>query len=268
MDQIEAAVISNNRFFADSVHPNRRIAATRLMWLECPKIATEARPGQFVMVRCADLPLPRPFSIHQSRQDSIAILYSVFAEGKGTAWLGERREDDKLTLLGPLGNGFSLDRPHPGLLLVAGGIGLAPLYFLAQLAAGRGLDVTMLLGAQTGSLIYPRHLLPPGVAVFTATDDGSAGHHGPVTDLICEHSVESGQVFACGPVAMYRDMASRKKEFGLDGKSIQLSLEAVMACGHGACYGCTIRTTRGLRQVCRDGPVFDLDDMVWDDTRI
>jgi dihydroorotate dehydrogenase electron transfer subunit len=268
LNQVEAIVVSNDRFFADSAYPNTRIAATQLMWLDCPQIAAEARPGQFVMVRCGDLTLPRPFSIHQSRQDGIAILYSVFSEGKGTSWLAKRRADDRLTVLGPLGNGFTIDRSKGRLLLVAGGIGVAPLCFLAQVAAERALPATLLLGAQTGSLIYPRRLLPPGLEVVMATDDGSAGHHGPVTDLIREHSGEASQIFACGPPAMYRGMASLLGSPGLAGRSIQISLEAVMACGHGACYGCTVRTSRGLRQVCRDGPVFELEEMVWDGTGV
>jgi dihydroorotate dehydrogenase electron transfer subunit len=266
LHQVEATIISNQRFFADSVHPNKRITGTRLMWMDCPEIAAEARPGQFVMVRCGDLTLPRPFSLHQVRQDSIALLYSVFAEGQGTTWLGERRADDKLAVLGPLGNGFTVDDSARRLLVVAGGIGVAPLHFLAQQAVDAGKKVTLMLGAQTGSLLYPRHLLPR-VDILTATDDGSAGYHGPVTALVKEHSRYADQVFACGPLAMYRDMAPKPEEFGLEAKPVHVSLEAVMACGHGACYGCTIKTTRGLKQVCKEGPVFALDEVLWEEMR-
>jgi len=131
------------------------------MWLESPLVASQAQPGQFVMVRCGDgdkFQLRRPFSIHQIDGKKLALLFNVV--GKGTHWLSQYQTGNNLDLLGPLGNGFSI---HPGsqnLLLVAGGIGIAPLVFLAQKAAKPGGSVRLLLGAQTKSQLYPKTSSP------------------------------------------------------------------------------------------------------------
>ncbi len=266
MNQVQATVISNTAFFPDFVHSEgKRVRGAYLMWLECPAIAHQARPGQFIMVRCGDLLLPRPFSVHQVKSDSIALLYNVLDSGRGTPWLADCSRDERLDLFGPLGNGFEIEPSAKQLLLVAGGIGIAPLYFLAQHAASKGLKVTLLLGAETGSLLYRQQLLPAGIEVVIATDDGSAGKHGRVTALVPYHAAVADQVFACGPLPMYRDIAERKTELGFEGKPVKVSLEAVMACGHGACYGCTVKTRHGLKEVCKDGPVFDLDEVVWEE---
>jgi dihydroorotate dehydrogenase electron transfer subunit len=263
--QVQASVISNVSFFPDASRAlERRIRDVRLMWLECPDIAAATRPGQFVMVRCGDLTLPRPLSVHQVKHDSIALFFAVLADGKGTPWLAARRPDDKVEVFGPLGNGFAIDPSARSLVLVAGGMGVAPLYSLAQQAVSGGLKVSLLVGARSGALLYPRRLLPSGVLVFPATDDGSSGHGGPVTSLIPGHVAGCDQVFACGPAAMYRQMAEDRQTLGLAGTPVQVSLEAVMGCGHGVCYGCTIKTRQGVRQVCKDGPVFELDDIRWD----
>ncbi len=265
MKQVQASVVSNVSFFPEALQTlDRRISDVRLMWLECPDVAAETRPGQFVMVRCGDLPLPRPLSVHQVKNDSIALFFAVLADGKGTQWLGKRRPDDAVQVLGPLGGGFNIVPSARRLGLIAGGMGIAPLYLLAQHALSRGLRVTLLMGARSGKLLYPRHLLPAGIDVFHATDDGSSGHHGMVTSLIGGHLEGCDDVFACGPLAMYRQLARDRQVPGLAGKPVQVSLEAVMGCGHGVCYGCTIKTRQGLRQVCKEGPVFELDDVVWD----
>jgi dihydroorotate dehydrogenase electron transfer subunit len=263
--QVRASVISNNSFFPQALQDmDRRISDVRLMWLECPEVAAEARPGQFVMVRCGDFPLPRPLSVHQVKNDSIALFFAVIVDGKGTQWLGGRRPDDAVQVLGPLGRGFDVAPSARNVVLVAGGMGIAPLHFLAQHALSEGIRVTLLMGARSGALLYPRHLLPPGIRVFSATDDGSSGQRGPVTSLIPGHIEGSDQVFACGPAAMYRHVAEERQPLGLGGKPVQVSLEAVMGCGHGACFSCTIKTRQGLRQVCKDGPIFELDDIMWD----
>lgn len=264
MEYVKASVISNSSFFPDAMRPfDRRTVDIRMMWLECPSIARGTKPGQFVMVRCGDLTLPRPLSVHQVKDDGIALFFSVVAEGKGTAWLSERHQGDEVPIFGPMGNGFSLNTATRSVLLVAGGIGIAPLYPLAQLTAARHLKTTLLDGARTGKLLYPRQMLPAGVDSFSSTEDGTTGEKGMVTSMIRDHIGEVDQVFACGPVAMYRQMSEQKEVFGLKGKQVQVSLETVMGCGHGACYGCTITTKQGLKQVCKDGPVVDLDDISW-----
>jgi dihydroorotate dehydrogenase electron transfer subunit len=230
-----------------------------LLWLEAPQIAKQTKPGQFVMVRCGEndeYPLRRPFSIHQREEDKIALLFNIV--GSGTQWLAQRTSGDKLDLLGPLGNGFSIGPDSKKLLMIAGGIGIAPLVFLAEEAIKRGLEVTLLYGASTAAQLYPH--LPDGLV--TATEDGSVGTKGLITDLLPDFIGEANQIFACGPLPMYRTMAKMPE---LKNKSVQISLEVRMGCGLGVCYGCTVKTKNGLKQVCQDGPIFELNDILWEE---
>ena len=235
-----------------------------LIWLESPQIVAEAKPGQFVMVRCGEETLlRRPLSIHQlADKTKLAFLFTV--AGKGTHWLSQRQAGDNIDLLGPLGSGFSIHPASHNLLLVAGGIGIAPLCFLAQEALNQGCSVRLLLGASTASQLYPKHFLPAETELIIATEDGTAGRKGMVTDLLPDFVGWADQIFACGPTLMYRAMADQKQRL-LKAKSTQISLEVRMGCGLGVCYGCTVKTKNGLKQVCKDGPVFDLQDILWDE---
>jgi dihydroorotate dehydrogenase electron transfer subunit len=252
---IQAPVISNEE----------AMPGVRLLWLEAQQIARVASPGQFVMVCCGrENLLRRPMSIHRTDKDKskIALLFTVV--GKGTSWLSQRQPGEKLDLLGPLGEGFSVDPASFSLLLVAGGLGIAPLAFLAETAAAGNRSIALLLGAKTGSQLCPGHLLPKGVKCFTATDDGTAGSKGIITDLLPKYLDWASQVFACGPSAMYRTIANQNRKL-FRRKEVQVSLETRMACGLGLCYGCTVKTKQGLKQVCQDGPVFNCDDILWDE---
>jgi len=150
------------------------------------------------------------------------------------------------------------------LLLMAGGIGIAPLYFVAQEAIKKGCSVKLLYGTPSKHH-YPANLLPPQVELISVTEDGTIGRKGLVTDFLPDFVNWADQVFACGPIPMYRDMTRRKRELKLEGKPVQISLEVRMACGLGVCYGCTVKTKDGLQQVCKDGPVFDFGDILWDE---
>ncbi len=262
MGQFDGTVTSNTSMFhGDAADLERRFSDIRLMWLHAPHIAKAARPGQFVMVKCDDLTLARPISIHQVDGENVALFFSVLADGKGTAWLSRRVEGQKVQLLGPLGNGFTVNSSSRRLVLIGGGMGIAPLNFLAQTTVSQGKTVTLLMGAKTDSLLYPQRLLPAEVSVSVATEDGSAGHHGLITEIIERHAPTADQVFACGPSPMYRQMAMNRRKYGLD-MPVQVSLEARMACGHGVCYSCTLKTRQGLKQVCKDGPVFHLNELI------
>ncbi len=233
---------------------------THLIWLESPQIAAIARPGQFIMVRCGeDALLRRPLSVHQIDGGKMALLVAIV--GKGSRWLSQRQIGDTIDIFGPLGNGFSINPASKNLLLVAGGIGIAPLYFLAQEALRKEYSVTLLYGTAN----VQRYPVSPDIKLVAATEDGTVGHRGLITDLLPDYVDRADQVFACGPIAMYRDMALKKRELKLDGKPVQVSLEVRMGCGRGICYGCTIKTKLGLKKVCQDGPVFDLDDILWDE---
>jgi len=266
LKQVVAPVISNTKMLPEFQRPHARtILSSQLIWLSCPEIAREAKPGQFVMVRCGEeCVLPRPFSIHQVSDDGIALFFAVWEGGKGTGWLSQRRAGDNINIFGPLGNGFSIYPASRNLLLVAGGIGIAPLYFLSQETVTRRCSVKLLLGAQTSAQLYPEHLLPSGIKLVMATEDGTVGHQGMITDLLPDFVGWADQVFACGPIAMYQDMCIQREKL-LKNKPTQVSLEIVMGCGRRVCYGCTIKTKEGLKQVCEDGPVFGLDSILWDE---
>lgn len=259
------------RFLATVVSNNEIMPGTHLLRLEAPQIAAAAQPGQFVMVRCrGGALLRRPFSVHQvapeSSPASLAVLFSNV--GKGTDWLSRRRTgDNRMDLIGPLGNAFSIVPTSKQLLLIAGGVGIAPLAFLAQKAVASGRSVTLLAGAATAGQLYPQRLLPPEVKLILATEDGSAGDKCLVTDLVPGFLAQCDQVFACGPVAMYESLLRRcQKE--MSGRSVQVSLEVRMGCGLGGCFSCTINTRHGLRRVCRDGPVFELEDVILKEVKV
>ncbi|MBI2853877.1 MAG: dihydroorotate dehydrogenase electron transfer subunit [Chloroflexi bacterium] len=235
---------------------------TYLMWLEAPQVASSVRPGQFAMLRCHDdlvRVLRRPLSIHAVDGDRVAFLYRAI--GAGTRWLANRRRGDEIDMLGPLGNGFSITGRSRRLLLLAGGIGLAPLKFLAESAASQGHQVVLLVGTRNTAEQYPIDLLPSHGHVVKITEDGSAGKKGLVTDFISEFAPEVDQAFACGPEGMYRELM--RVRGSMQSVPVQVSLEVRMGCGIGACLSCTIRTNSGLKHVCKDGPVFDLDDIDW-----
>ena len=170
--------------------------------------------------------------------------------------------------------------------MLAGGIGIAPLVFVAQ-RAGSQHSITLIHGAKMARELYPLsslvalpHLrqrsnlspLPTGVRFIPVTEDGSVGKKGVITDIVPDFLDWADQIYACGPVDAYKTMADLtchsepSEESKL--KKCQVSLEVRMACGVGAYYGCTIDTQRGLKQVCRDGPIFELDDIIWEEVRI
>ena len=223
------------------------------------------------MVRCGqDTLLRRPLSIHQRDGSRIALLFQVV--GKGTDWLSHRQAGDKIDLLGPLGNGFSISPASQNLLLLAGGIGIAPLYFLAQEIIQKGIPVTLGIGMNTGVSLAPIHEMvmqlrgiptraKSTITIVPISEDGTLGTRGLVTSLLKDYVNDAYQIFACGPPGMYQTMAGMPE---LKDKPVQISLEIMMGCGVGVCYGCTVRTKRGLKQMCQDGPVFDLEDILWD----
>jgi len=268
LNQVKATVISNEQLWgAHWAYGRRKSLSTWLMWLNCPEVTSKAKPGQFIMANCGqECLLPRPFSIHQvNDKGAMALLYAVLEGGKGTHWLSQRQKDDTVELLGPLGNGFFINSGSNNLLLVAGGIGIAPLRFLAQEALYQGYSVTLLLGAPTANQLYSKHFLPPEAELIIATEDGTAGKKGMITDLLPDFIDWADQIFACGPIAMYHNMSADVQRELFKNKPVQISLEVRMGCGLGVCYGCTVKTKNGLKQVCKDGPVFDLENIVWDE---
>jgi dihydroorotate dehydrogenase electron transfer subunit len=249
-----------------------------LIWIETPDIAVAAQPGQFITVRCGDFTLRRPFSVHQVSSREIALLFKV--AGKGTLWLSQRQTGDRIDVLGPLGKGFSIKPDSKHLLLVAGGIGIAPLVFLMQHASSKH-QITLIHGTSTAAQLYPFSSaakkrsklspLPNGVQFIPVTEDGSMGQKDMATNILPDFLDWADQVYACGPADMYKamvEMSLRAKQSNLKLTKCQVSLEVRMGCGFGACYSCTINTRKGLKRVCRDGPVFELGDIMWQEVKI
>ncbi len=264
-------------------------------WLQhfhAPAIAASARAGQFVHVRTGDwsgLVLRRPFTINTADPASGAISIHFREVGKGTTWLARMRTGDRLDMLGPLGQGFQVDPRSRHLLLVAGGLGIADVRLLADEALRDGRAVVLLYGCRGAAEVYPSSLLPDEIEYLVATDDGSVGHAGFVTDLVLEYEAWADQAFACGPVPMLRVLAGlaagRQARLGVAtlgrkrgaGRPVppgsrearrkaflQVAMEQHMGCAVGACLGCVVWGVGGPQRVCREGPVFAADEIEWE----
>ncbi len=235
-----------------------------LLDFRCPEIAVSALPGQFVMVRTADgfdPLLRRPFSLHMVRGETISILYRVV--GRGTELLSHKGPGDAVDVVGPLGQGFSLDRDSGTVVMVAGGLGIAPLAYLAQRTRERFPSRRMMLfyGTRTQEEMVPLDVFQAaGVEVNPATEDGSRGERGFITDVVSARlsSLEDAVFRVCGPHPMVKALDSVLSDRR---QVVEVSLEALMACGLGACLGCAVATRGGYRHVCQDGPVFRLEEL-------
>lgn len=248
----------------------RLYGETHITWFLAPEIVRNASPGQFVMLRCvepgdvppADPLLPRAMSIHRTREGpdgpEWAILYDIV--GRGTRWLAARRPGDLVFCWGPLGRGYSVRKTSSQLLLVAGGIGVAPLVWLADEAVEQGSSVTLVLGGRSAEQLFPAPNLAAEVEVVVTTEDGSLGRRGLATEAFADHLEWCDQAFACGPNAMFQALAETMRRRRVR-RPVQVLLEEGMACGTAICYGCAVETKRGIRLVCRDGPQFDLRDL-------
>jgi len=240
------------------------------MAILAPRIAITARPGQFVHLRCQEELEPllrRPFSFHRINGGSFEILYKVI--GRGTNLLAKKKKGDTIDTLGPLGNGFNIIRNSKfeirNSILVAGGMGVAPLLALGERLAGRR-NTLVLIGARNKKeVLCENEFKQLGAKVQIATDDGSRGRKGLVTDLLkkvlrnTKYEIRN-TIYACGPKPMLKEIARLSSSLGI---SAYGSLEENMACGVGACLGCAIGTREGYKRVCKDGPVFNLREIKW-----
>jgi dihydroorotate dehydrogenase electron transfer subunit len=265
-------------------------------WIQsfhAPELARASRAGQFVHVKTGDLSglvLRRPFSVNTADPVSGTITIHFRTIGRGTEWFTALRPGDAVDMLGPLGRPFEVDPRSRHLLIVAGGLGMAGVRFLVDEALRDGRQVTLLFGAASAREVYPTSLLPDEVEYVIATDDGSVGHRGFVTDLVPEYEAWADQAFACGPAPMLAALArlatGRRDRLGVaslgrkrgGGKAdplgspaarrksfLQVSMEQNMGCAVGACLGCVIMGTNGAPQrVCREGPVFAAEEVAWE----
>lgn len=239
------------------------------MELITPRVVPECKPGQFVHVQVGQESFPilrRPLSLYDVDRHlgSVVFLYKVV--GEGTRLLSKVRTKDSLNVMGPLGRGFTLPKEESNVLLVGGGVGIAPLVYLARVLVERRCQVRVLHGTQTreqlAAFLKLRQL---GVQFMPATVDGSAGYKGLVTELLFK-KIDPAWVdciYTCGPEPMMARTADYARQYGIVG---QASLEEHMACGVGACLGCARKLKTddyGYAKICKDGPVFDLDELDW-----
>jgi dihydroorotate dehydrogenase electron transfer subunit len=265
-------------------------------WIQAfhaPHLANGSRAGQFVHVRPGDwsgLVLRRPFSINTADVASGIVTIHFRTIGRGTEWFTRLRPGDAIDMLGPLGRPFEVDPRSRHLLLVAGGLGMAGVRMLADEAIRDGRQVTLLFGAASAREVYPSSLLPDEVEYVIATDDGSVGHAGFVTELVPGYESWADQAFACGPqpmlAALARLAATRRGRMGVASLGrkrgggrmdaagspgarrkafLQVSMEQNMGCAVGACLGCVVMSSSGTPQrVCREGPVFAAEEIAWE----
>jgi len=258
MVQVKAKIIYNKRTRGNYYYAS----------FSAPSIAKEASPGQFVTIRVSngrEALLRRPLSIHRANALKIEFMYEVV--GKGTEILSQKKTGEYLDVIGPLGNGFDYRLPITDYrlpILVAGGMGVAPLVFLAEKL--RGIKNIALIGAKTkNQILCEKEFKDLGCEVKISTDDGSRGFKGRATDLLQDLLRAMSQepraaIYACGPRPMLKEVSSISKRHNIPA---QLSLEEHMACGIGACLGCAVETRDGYKRVCKDGPVFTADEIIW-----
>jgi dihydroorotate dehydrogenase electron transfer subunit len=257
---IPSSTISDVRVQITGTHPVG--ADVSVLSMECPEIAALARPGNFVNIKVSDSSQPllrRPFCIHNVRGDTIEVM--IKSVGRGTALLCEATCGSSVMVLGPLGNAFRTDTGEfDNALLVSGGIGTAPMLFLEKTLAAKGIPFRHLVGGRTKNDLLTRGLSN----CSTATDDGSEGFRGNVVELLRHHLESPGasgtpKVFACGPNPMLRALARFCAKRAIP---CELSLESIMGCGVGICYGCMVELNNadGEKEtilLCREGPVID-----------
>ena len=269
-----------------TVISNRPVdALSKVYQMELSGCSEEQRPGQFVNIELDGLFLRRPISVCDWKDGVLTLLYKLV--GKGTALMATLQPGARLDVLCSLGNGFDIDIPASARpLLVGGGIGTAPLYLLARRLKERGVSPTVILGFNTASeIIYEKEFKALGLRTLVTTVDGSYGTPGFVTDAlpllasVSEPSTVGASVsnpstvgdsvsdpstvgasgydycFACGPMPMLRALAPKLAS------PAQFSLEERMGCGTGICMGCTCPQLTGTKRICKDGPVFRLDEI-------
>jgi len=256
---------------------NRRVGDYHVLSLTAPGVAETALPGHFVTLAMggeeSSMVLRRAFAIHQVTSRGVyggTLDVAVSVQGRGTKWLSERRRHDVVSVVGPLGQPFSLPKQGVSCVLVGGGYGSAPLIMLAQALRERGCRVDMVVGASTEDKLFGVLELKRLASSLTiTTDDGSSGVRGRVTDVLDDVMNRAGAdvVYACGPMPMLAEVArisTKKRVYS------QCAVEEAMACGIGVCMTCVLPVigddgvTRMVRS-CVDGPIFRGDRVRWRD---
>ncbi len=234
--------------------------------MHAPQLAQAAQPGQYCMVRCCDTLasdplLRRPFFVHTVQRERELCTLLVYARGRGTGWLVKQQEGASLDILGPMGHGWTLRPVYRNLLLVSEGAHIPALTLLAQHAIEQELAVTVIQYCENAESVYPPTLLPAEAEYQIVTRDGSLGHQGELTDIVGNY-LDWADAAYCS-VSRATSSALYHAFDRLQVKNFaQATILQALACGSGACLSCSIETRVGPKLVCRDGPVFNLRDIV------
>jgi dihydroorotate dehydrogenase electron transfer subunit len=212
------------------------------------------RSGQFVNIKLEGLYLRRPISVCDVNGDELTLIYKVV--GKGTE-LMSKMPSGKLDVLTGLGNGYDLDKSGDKPLLLGGGVGVPPLYMLAKKLVAQGKKPAVVLGFNTkDEIFYENEFKALGLDVYVTTVDGSYGIRGFVTDAM--KNIDYTYVYTCGPEPMLKAI------YNFSVTSGQFSFEERMGCGFGACMGCSCKTLYGNKRICKDGPVLEKEEIIWE----
>ena len=212
-------------------------------------------PGQFVNLKLDGLYLRRPISICDWDETSLTILYKVV--GKGTRQMAAMKEGS-LNLLTGLGNGYDLNKAGENPVLIGGGVGVPPMYLLCRKLVEAGKKVTVILGFNTkNEIFYEEKFKALGADVVVTTADGSYGIRGFVTNAM--ENLTYSYFYACGPEPMLKAVYKASTTSG------QMSFEKRMGCGFGACMGCSCKTITGYKRICKEGPVMEKEEILWED---
>lgn len=238
-----------------TIKSNIKIAADVYEMVLSGDTSAITMPGQFINILLPEKYLRRPISICDWSEDTITIVYKVV--GGGTAQMATMPVGTELDCLVGLGTGFDTKKSEASALLLGGGVGTPPMYGLAKALLREGKEVTVLLGFNSkDDVFYQENFEALGAKVVVATADGSFGTRGFVTDILPEN--KDVFYYTCGPIPMLKAIY---KALGTKG---QISLEERMGCGFGACMGCSMQTKVGNKRVCKEGPVFDADILLWE----
>ncbi len=212
-------------------------------------------PGQFVNLKLDGLFLRRPISVCDCQGDVLTLIYKVV--GKGTEQMKKMKAGEEVDILTGLGNGYNMTKAGDHVLLVGGGVGVPPMYMLARLLREEGKKVTVILGFNTkNEIFYEEDFKELGCDVRVATADGSYGIKGFVTNAL--DGIDADYFYTCGPEPMLKALYNATKISG------QFSFEERMGCGFGACMGCSCKTLYGNKRICKDGPVLEKEEIIWE----
>ncbi len=248
-----------------TVTENLRLHANYvLLKLTSSSLLPEMLPGQFAEIRVDGSPatfLRRPISINYIDKERNEVWFLIQLVGEGTKHLGEAKIGDNINVILPLGNSFTMPQKTSNkLLLVGGGVGTAPMLYLGQQLAAKGHKPTFLLGARSDKDLLQLEQFTTYGDVYTTTEDGSHGERGYVTQHSILNKVDFEQIYTCGPKPMMIAVAKYAKSKGIN---CEVSLENMMACGIGACLCCVENTTEGHLCVCKEGPIFNINKLLW-----